>query len=112
MRNNKGQALVEFVLVLPVLLFALLAFIDVASLFYSKYKLEDHLDQMVMLYEEGKIEEMKAYGESKNISFVIQENTTFVTIKIAMQQKMNTPILKNKLSQIETERTVYRYEEE
>lgn len=30
--NKKGQALVEFVLILPILIFILLAFIDIARL--------------------------------------------------------------------------------
>ena len=112
MRDNKGQALVEFILVLPVLLFAVIAFIDVASLFYSKYQLEQHLDAMVMLYEEGKKVQLNQYALQQNVQLRLQENATFAIIKIEKQEKMNTPFLKKYLSKIETERTVYLHETE
>ena len=38
--NKKGQALVEFVLVLPILIFIVMAFIDVGRLMIMK----NHLD--------------------------------------------------------------------
>ena len=41
--NKKGQALVEFVLVLPVLIFMLLAFIDIGKLMIMKNHLESVL---------------------------------------------------------------------
>lgn len=112
MRNNKGQALIEFILVLPVLLFTIMALIDVASLFFSKYKLEDDLDQVVAFYEEGKMEQMQEYAKSKNIEISLYENSTFATIKLTKTQKMNTPVLKKHLNKIETERNVYSYEKE
>lgn len=38
--NKKGQALVEFVLVLPILIFILLAFVDIGRLMIMKNHLE------------------------------------------------------------------------
>ncbi len=111
MRNNKGQALVEFVLVLPVLLFLIMAFIDIANLFYSKYQLENHMDQIVEFYEEGKMEQLSQYALKENMQIDLQKGTTFTTITIEKTKKMHTPFLKEKLSKIEIERTVYSYEE-
>lgn len=110
MKNNKGQALVEFILVLPVLLFAVIAFMDIASLFYSKYQLENQMDTMVQFYEEGKNEQLNQYALQQNIQFSVQESETFAIIKLAKQEKMNTPFLKDKLSKLETERTIYIHE--
>lgn len=110
MRNNKGQALVEFILILPILLFVVMSIIDVATIQLSKYKLEDHLDTVVALYEEGKIEQVNQYGESKKINIRIEENKEYTTITVTTQQTIHTPILKQKLGshyKIETERMVY-----
>jgi len=41
--NRKGQALVEFVLILPILIFILLAFVDIARLMIMKNHLESIL---------------------------------------------------------------------
>ncbi len=46
MKNKKGQALVEFVLILPVLIFLILAFIDVSRLMIMKNHLESVLSQV------------------------------------------------------------------
>ncbi len=44
--NKKGQALVEFVLILPILIFILLAFIDIARLMVMKNHLESVLGEI------------------------------------------------------------------
>ena len=44
--NKKGQALVEFVLILPILIFILLAFIDIARLMIMKNHLESVLGEV------------------------------------------------------------------
>ena len=47
--NNKGQALVEFVLLLPVFLIILLVVVDFGNLLYSKNKLENDSNDMVRI---------------------------------------------------------------
>ena len=44
MRNNRGQALVEFILILPVFLMIILCMIDFGKIFYEKYALQNDLD--------------------------------------------------------------------
>ena len=46
MKNKKGQALVEFVLILPVLIFIILAFIDISRLMIMKNHLESVLSSV------------------------------------------------------------------
>ncbi len=46
MRNKKGQALVEFVLILPILIFIVLAFIDISKLMIMKNHLENVLAEV------------------------------------------------------------------
>ena len=53
--NNKGQALVEFVLILPVFLFLLLSIYDFGMMFNFKNELENDSSDIITLYNNGKI---------------------------------------------------------
>ena len=64
--NKKGQALVEFVLVLPVLIFLLLAFIDIARLMIMKNHLESVLNTVNIETNEVKDKEYQIQINKKN----------------------------------------------
>ena len=64
--NKKGQALVEFVLVLPVLIFLLLAFIDIARLMIMKNHLESVLNTVNVETNEIKDKEYQIQINKKN----------------------------------------------
>ena len=51
--NNKGQALIEFVLILPILLFILFAIIDFGIIFSSKSSLENDSADIIDLFKGG-----------------------------------------------------------
>lgn len=57
MKNNKGQALVEFVIIMPIFIFIVLAMFDLGNIIIKKYELENNLDTIVNMYEENKNEE-------------------------------------------------------
>lgn len=63
--NNKGQALIEFVLILPIFIFILFAVIDFGVIFSSKSYLESDSSDIINLFKNGnsvsELEEM--YGE-------------------------------------------------
>ena len=109
MRNNKGQALVEFIIVLPILLLIIMAIIDLGNIFTKKYSLENDLDIVVSMYKED-YDSINSYVESKdlNISYIIEEG--LITIELSKTIKVNTPILNNILGKnynITTSRTIY-----
>jgi uncharacterized protein (UPF0333 family) len=60
--NNRGQALVEFVLILPVLIFILFAIIDFGVIYSSKSSLENDSSDIILMFKDG-----KSVGEIKNI---------------------------------------------
>ena len=62
--NKKGQALVEFVLILPVLIFILLAFIEIARLMIMK----NHLENFAKLIHKSKIESFFLGDSNQNIN--------------------------------------------
>ena len=56
--NNKGQALIEFVLILPIFIFLVFLSVDIGRIIYAKNHLETKLNETV-----GLLEEKKDYGE-------------------------------------------------
>lgn len=67
--NQKGQALVEFILILPVLIFAIFAIVDFGRIIYTKNDLEMKSSDVLTLVEEG-----KNYNE---LVEYINDNTTY-----------------------------------
>ncbi len=53
-KNQKGQALVEFVILLPIFIFMLFAIIDFGKVLYTKNNLESKMDDVITLYEKAK----------------------------------------------------------
>lgn len=108
MKRNSGQALIEFVVILPIFLLLVLNIIDFGNILYEKYELENNLDYIVDLYYEGKIDEISNYSQSKNI--IINYDISDSKIEIKKKVTVNSPglnlILKNPYF-ITTERHLY-----
>ena len=107
--NRKGQALVEFVLILPVFLFILLVVFDFGNLLYSKNKLEnDSTDMVQIIKNESNIELEEEYpGISVDIS---DYKDNYKKIVFSKYVKINTPLLDRILGDpclITTERVLY-----
>ena len=52
--DRKGQALIEFVLILPVLILILFIIFDFGNIFYSKYELQNQSMEIVRLIKDNK----------------------------------------------------------
>ena len=52
--NNKGQALVEFILILPVFIMILFVIIDFGMIFNKKSNLESISNDAILIYKENK----------------------------------------------------------
>ena len=91
--NRKGQALVEFVLILPILLLILFTIFDFGNIFYSKYELQNQCSVIIRLLLDGcTIEDV----ESIYLNFDIEENTykdNYKKITISREIELITPIL-------------------
>ncbi len=95
MKNSKGQALVEFIIVLPILLLIIMAIIDFGNIFTKKYSLENDLDIVSSMYKEGEYTKINSYVSDKNINIKYEKEDEFTTIKLSKIVKVNTPILNN-----------------
>ncbi|MDD3392250.1 MAG: pilus assembly protein [Bacilli bacterium] len=109
MKNNKGQAMVEFILILPVFLIIFLAVIDYSNILYQKYQLENKMESVIELYQNNKISE--AYNLiGDNLLFTVDENNNITTFTIKQNIKILSPGLNLILGQnyeISSERVIY-----
>ena len=92
--NKKGQALVEFVIILPIIVFILLATIDIGKIFYITNKLENKLNDVVSMYENNKtIDDMEknVKKEIKDSYLSIKEDDKYIEFKITKDVQIVTP---------------------
>ena len=91
MRNNKGQALIEFILVLPVFLLLIISMVDFGNIILKKYNLEDEIDKVALMYMNH--ENYNYYLDNKNISIEITSDDEFTNITLSKNVKIICPIL-------------------
>lgn len=93
MKNKKGQALVEFVLILPILLLIVFAMIDIGRILLCKTHLENVMNDVVVLVNDDKSSsEIKAYLslDDYDISYNI-EKSQYKLITLKSKVKIITP---------------------
>lgn len=111
MNNNKGQALVEFVIILPILLIIILSIVDFGNIIIKKYSLENDVDVISDLYREKKFDDINAYVNNKNIKLNYSSNSDLFIINVSKEVDIMSPILilpLGKTYNINIEKSVYR----
>lgn len=109
MRNNKGQALVEFILILPVFLMLLFLIIDFGMIFTSKGQLEQTSSEIVDAIANDVLEE-EVKEKYKDYVINISNHENYKKIVIRNQVSLITPGISIFLSnpyEIITERYIY-----
>lgn len=91
MRNNKGQALIEFVLILPVLLIVIISIVDLGNIMLKKYALESDLDIVSDLYKNN--EDYNSYLSKKEITIKTTDIGEYTTIELNKNIKVISPVL-------------------
>ena len=80
--NNKGQALVEFVLVLPIILMILFAIVDMGMIFTNKARLENDSYEIVeMVKNDTSIDDIRNIYKDMDINVSIKDNYQVISIK-------------------------------
>ena len=93
--KQKGQALVEFILILPIIILILVSLIDIGNIFLQKYSLNDSLETITELYQNGKEKELKAYVAKEDLKYKEDKSGDMVTITLEKNIKINAPGLSN-----------------
>ena len=108
MKKNSGQALIEFVIILPIILVILLYIIEFGRITLKKYELESNMELIKELYKNHKQDEINNYINSNNIIISYEKNKDLTTITIKKNIKTNMPLINKILGNtIETKRTMY-----
>ena len=91
MKNKKGQALVEFIIILPVLIMLFFGAVDFGRIILRQNELENLTGDISNIYKEGKsFEELEEFLKENN-----KDNTLSVTnrdnqyIEFSLESKVN-----------------------
>ena len=110
MKNNKGQALIEFILILPILLILTIGIFDLFNIQNKKYELANDLDYISELYINNKENEIEEYLNKKEILLTKIQNENFLELTLTKKVNLITPglnkILENPFT-ITVKRSVY-----
>lgn len=110
MRNKKGQALVEFILIAPIFLIMIMSMIDIGNVIYKKYDLENELDYIVDLYRNNKLDEINYYSNNNEFIVNITQANEMTTIELNKNINIYTPFLNVVMSnpyKITVDRVIY-----
>lgn len=83
-KNKKGQALIEFVIILPVLILLLFAFIDFGKIIYVKSELNNLIPEVEKMHKNNKsfeeINNLVKKNNKDNIFNLKEEEYTTITL--------------------------------
>ncbi len=95
MKSKKGQALVEFIIILPVSLLLIFCVVDFGRVISLKNSLENKLSDVVMLYQNGntpdEVKDIINEKEKKGLKIEFVPSGDYVTISISKKIKPITP---------------------
>lgn len=107
--NNKGQALIEFVLILPIFLMLLFIIVDFGMIFSAKSSLENTSNDIINLYKESNdINKVKSLYQDYTIE--LAKDNEFSKITITDNVNLITPGMNRVLDNpypVKVERVVY-----
>ena len=110
MKNSKGQALVEFVIVLPILIFLVISIIDLGNIMIKTYSLNEDLDTISDMYKSGALSDIEGYALANKISISYKKDSSFTTVTLNKNVKIMSPMLNiafGKNYDIKASRTLY-----
>lgn len=108
MKNQRGQALVEFVLILPVLILLFLGLFDIGNYMYERYQLTNDIDLLIDLYQEGKDEQTASYLTEHQLTLTTSKQNNLLTFRLTKKISIRTPGLSQVLKNtIEVKETIY-----
>lgn len=94
MKNNKGQSLVEFIIILPILLIIVMSIVDFGSIILNKYRLENDIDEVTDLYLEKDYDKIITLTNDHNIKLSTKKNDDYVIFTLSRETSINSPLLK------------------
>lgn len=100
--NKRGQALIEFVLVVPVMILILFAIIDFSRIYYEKMRLENITSDIIEIMEENTTyEEVTEMIDNtyKDVDLILKyDSKNYIEITLVKKLTLLTPGLQFVLS--------------
>lgn len=99
--NNKGQALVEFIIILPVFILIMLVVFDYARIMQTKIELESVMEDVTT---------NDNYNLDKNIVLSTKNNNEYIDYTLTKNVKLTSPILVvilDKDYKVQTKRSIH-----
>ena len=110
MKNNKGQALVEFIVILPIFLLLIISVIDFGNIISKKYSLENDIDTISSMYKDNKTNEINYYTNKKDIKVEFTNEGDLTNIVLSKDVRIISPMLNlvfGKSYDISVEKSIY-----
>lgn|SRR5574344_1512498 len=87
MKKNKGQALIEFILIIPFLLLMLSSIFDVANVLINKYTLQNDVEDIIVLYKKD-----KKITQPTNYDLMVIKEDNMLKLTAAKKVNIITPL--------------------
>lgn len=113
MKDNKGQALVEFIIILPMFLLLMMSIIDFGNIITKKYSLENDIDIVSDMYMESKYNDINKYVNNKNIKINYKIKDNLLIINLTKDINITSPMLNlvfGKTYKVSVEKSIYKNE--
>lgn len=98
-QNKKGQALIEFILILPIVILLILGSIDLGRIIIKKAELENKVSDQITVWKQEKqsITNLKESlkDENTSVNIIKNETTSFITVEVKEKVTWLTPIISN-----------------
>lgn len=91
MKDKKGQALIEFILIIPFLTIIFLIIFDISNVLFNKYVLQNNIDDIVVIYKEDK-NKVSNYVKSNDIEVEFYIEDEFIKVVGHKDVKIITPL--------------------
>jgi hypothetical protein len=90
-KTNTGQALVEFVIILPIFIFMIFSCLDLGKILYYKNNLESKMDDVITLYKDNKNDSEIKEFIGNDIDFFISTNDDYLEFQLSKEVDLVTP---------------------
>ena len=110
MKNNRGQALVEFIIILPIFLMLIISVIDLGNIISKKYSLENDIDVISNMYNTGDFDGINTYVKRKKLKLNYDNNDDLININLSKNINIISPVLNlifGKTYEINVEKSIY-----
>lgn len=93
--NKRGQALVEFIIILPIFVMMLLCVIDIGKIIFFQNRLEGKMEDVIMLYKSENTYDyilQELHKDDKSLKLEITNNNNeYIEFKLIKEVEIITP---------------------